>query len=251
MAEKGCHAVTFSENPEKLGYPSWHSDHWDPFLRACEETGTVISLHIGSSSQLTITAMDAPIDAMITLQPMNIVQCAADLVWSPVFRKFPEPAGRAVRGRHRLGAVLPRADRLRVPAPPPVDEPGLRRQAPEPGVQREHPHLLHRRRRGHGGAPPPQPRPHPLGVRLPALRLHVAERPRDGDEVPRRRCPTRTSTGSPTSTPCGTSSFDPFAAHPARAVHGRRAAGPGHRRRHHARSATAPASSRTTASSPR
>jgi tryptophan-rich sensory protein len=88
-AEKGCHAVTFSENPEKLGYPSWHSDHWDPFLAACEETGTVICLHIGSSSQVTITAMDAPIDTMITLQPMNIVQCAADLVWSPVFRKFP------------------------------------------------------------------------------------------------------------------------------------------------------------------
>lgn len=89
-ADKGCRAVTFSENPEKLGHPSWHSDHWDPFLAACEETGTVICLHIGSSSQVTITAMDAPIDTMITLQPMNIVQCAADLVWSPVFRKFPD-----------------------------------------------------------------------------------------------------------------------------------------------------------------
>src|SRR5262245_63074587 len=89
MAAKGCLAVTFSENPEKLRWPSWHSDHWDPFLDACQETGTVICLHIGSSSQVVITAMDAPIDAMITLQPMNIVQCAADLVWSPVFRKFP------------------------------------------------------------------------------------------------------------------------------------------------------------------
>jgi hypothetical protein len=90
MAEKGCHAVTFSENPEKLKLPSWHSDHWDPFLRACEEAKTVICLHIGSSSETVITAMDAPIDTMITLQPMNIVKCAADLVWSPVFRKFPD-----------------------------------------------------------------------------------------------------------------------------------------------------------------
>jgi len=87
-AEKGCHAVTFSENPDKLGLPSWHSDHWDPFLAACAETSTVICLHIGSSSQTVITSMDAPIDTMITLQPMNIVQCAADLIWSPVFRKF-------------------------------------------------------------------------------------------------------------------------------------------------------------------
>ena len=88
MAAKGCHAVTFSENPSKLGLPSWHTDHWDPFLAACEETSTVICLHIGSSSQTVITAMDAPIDTMITLQPMNIVLCAADLVWSPVLRKF-------------------------------------------------------------------------------------------------------------------------------------------------------------------
>jgi hypothetical protein len=89
MADKGCHAVTFSENPEKLGRPSWHSDFWDPFLQACSDTGTVICLHIGSSSETVITAMDAPIDTMISLQPMNIVKCAADLVWSPVLRKFP------------------------------------------------------------------------------------------------------------------------------------------------------------------
>jgi hypothetical protein len=89
MADKGCHAVTFSENPEKLGKPSWHSDAWDPFFRACEERNTVICVHIGSSSETVITAMDAPIDTMITLQPMNIVKCAADLVWSPVFKKFP------------------------------------------------------------------------------------------------------------------------------------------------------------------
>ena len=29
-AAKGAHAVTFSENPSKLGWPSVHSDHWDP-----------------------------------------------------------------------------------------------------------------------------------------------------------------------------------------------------------------------------
>ncbi|MGQ0432988.1 MAG: amidohydrolase family protein [Microthrixaceae bacterium] len=89
MADKGCRAVTFSENPSKLKMPSYHTDHWDPFLAACEETGTVICLHIGSSSETVITSFDAPFDTLITLQPMNIVQCAADLVWSPMFRKFP------------------------------------------------------------------------------------------------------------------------------------------------------------------
>jgi predicted TIM-barrel fold metal-dependent hydrolase len=89
MAAKGCHAVTFSENPEKLGHPSFHSDHWDPFFEACADEGTVICLHIGSSSQLVMTSMEAPIDVLITLQPMNIVQASADLLWSPVLRKFP------------------------------------------------------------------------------------------------------------------------------------------------------------------
>ena len=90
MAKKGCHAVTFSENPEKLGWPSFHSDHWDPFWQACSDEGTVVCLHIGSSSQLMITSVDAPINVMITLQPMNIVQAAADLLWSRVMHKFPD-----------------------------------------------------------------------------------------------------------------------------------------------------------------
>ena len=87
-ADKGCHAVSFSENPEKLGLPSFHTDHWDPFWSACCDTGTVVNLHIGSSSTLVSTASDAPIDTLITLQPMNIVLCATDLLWSPVLRKF-------------------------------------------------------------------------------------------------------------------------------------------------------------------
>jgi predicted TIM-barrel fold metal-dependent hydrolase len=90
MAAKGVRAVTFSENPTKLQYPSLHDEHWDPFWAACSDTGTVVCLHIGSSSSVVITSLDAPVDTMITLQPMNIVQAAADLVWSPVLRKFPD-----------------------------------------------------------------------------------------------------------------------------------------------------------------
>jgi predicted TIM-barrel fold metal-dependent hydrolase len=90
MAAKGCHAVSFSENPEKLKLPSFHTDHWDPFWQACSDEGTLVCLHIGSSSSLVVTAQDAPIDVLITLQPVNILQCAADLMWSPVLRKFPD-----------------------------------------------------------------------------------------------------------------------------------------------------------------
>ena len=88
-AAKGCHAVSFSENPSKLKLPSFHSAHWDPFWGACSDEGTIVCLHIGSSSSLVITAPDAPIDVLMALQPVNIIQAAADLLFSPVLRKFP------------------------------------------------------------------------------------------------------------------------------------------------------------------
>jgi len=89
VAAKGVHAISFSENPEKLKLPSFHSEHWDPFWKACADENILVCLHIGSSSQLVITASDAPIDVLITLQPINIVQAAADLLWSRVLRTFP------------------------------------------------------------------------------------------------------------------------------------------------------------------
>ena len=73
-----------------LGLPSLHSDHWDPVWQACSDEGTIVCMHIGSSSKLAITAPDAPFDVTMVLQPMNIVQCAADLVHSPIWKKFPD-----------------------------------------------------------------------------------------------------------------------------------------------------------------
>jgi predicted TIM-barrel fold metal-dependent hydrolase len=57
--------------------------------RALCDTGTVLSIHLGSSGKLAVTAPDAPIDVMITLQPMNICAAAADLLWSRVLKEFP------------------------------------------------------------------------------------------------------------------------------------------------------------------
>lgn len=89
LAKKGCHAVAFSENPEKLGLPSLHRDDWDPFWKACEDEGTIVCMHLGSSSEVPITSMDAPLEVMIALVPLNLAYCATDLLFSPVMRKFP------------------------------------------------------------------------------------------------------------------------------------------------------------------
>jgi predicted TIM-barrel fold metal-dependent hydrolase len=89
VAALGCHSLTFTENPAALGLPSFHSDHWDPVWRALADEETILNVHLGSSGKLAITAPDAPMDVMITLQPMNICMAAADLVWSRVFKEFP------------------------------------------------------------------------------------------------------------------------------------------------------------------
>ncbi|MDT3440602.1 MULTISPECIES: amidohydrolase family protein [unclassified Pseudofrankia] len=90
VAAKGCHSLTFTENPAALGYPSFHDGHWDPLWNALVDTDTVMSIHLGSSGKLTLTAPDAPMDVLITLQPMNICQAAADLLWSRVIKDFPD-----------------------------------------------------------------------------------------------------------------------------------------------------------------
>ena len=110
LAARGCHAVTFSENPEKLGFPSLHDPHWDPFWTACADEGTVVCLHIGSSSEVVITSMQAPITTMITLQPVNLVQATADLLWSRVVRDFPVTFALSEGGIGWVPYLLERAD---------------------------------------------------------------------------------------------------------------------------------------------
>jgi predicted TIM-barrel fold metal-dependent hydrolase len=90
VAKKGCHAVTFSEDPGALGWPNIFQGHWDPFFAACQDEGTVICLHIGSSSTMLGLKDGAPFDVLITMTPLNSMSAATDLLWSNVLRKFPD-----------------------------------------------------------------------------------------------------------------------------------------------------------------
>ncbi|MDX1736433.1 MAG: amidohydrolase family protein [Halioglobus sp.] len=89
VAKKGCRAVSFTENPDKLGLPSIHSDHWDPFWQACVDEGMVILIHIGSGGGMVFSTMDAPVEVMISTTPISIVNVAADLLFSTMLRKYP------------------------------------------------------------------------------------------------------------------------------------------------------------------
>ena len=90
-AEKGSFAVAFSENPFPLGLPSIHDKDrfWDPFLRACEETDTVVCMHIGSSSKMPSTSPDAPFAVSSTLTFSNAMGSMCDYILSGVFVRFP------------------------------------------------------------------------------------------------------------------------------------------------------------------
>jgi len=89
MAAVGVRAVAWSENPEKLGVPSFHAEHWDPFWRACDDHHMVVCLHIGSSSQVKLPSLESRFTTMLTLQPTSVMDTAADLLWSRVPHLFP------------------------------------------------------------------------------------------------------------------------------------------------------------------
>jgi predicted TIM-barrel fold metal-dependent hydrolase len=89
-AAKGCFAISFSENPYPLGLPSFHTKAWDPMFTACEETGTVVCMHIGSSSKMPQTTPDAPFIVSSTLTFQNAMGSLIDLCFSGTFARFPD-----------------------------------------------------------------------------------------------------------------------------------------------------------------
>jgi predicted TIM-barrel fold metal-dependent hydrolase len=88
-ADRGCHAVCFSEIPPHLGLPSVHTDYWDPFFAACEATATTVCMHIGSSSKMPATSADAPPAVAASLSFNNAMASLCDFLFSGVLVRFP------------------------------------------------------------------------------------------------------------------------------------------------------------------
>jgi predicted TIM-barrel fold metal-dependent hydrolase len=89
-AERGFRAVTFSEAPFKLGLPTIHSGYWDPFFAACEDTGTVVCLHVGSAGETPTTSPDAPPGVMSQLFAASAFTYTVDWLYSLVPVRFPD-----------------------------------------------------------------------------------------------------------------------------------------------------------------
>jgi len=89
-AGRGFKAVAFSENPEKLGLPSIHTRYWDPLFAACEETGTVVNLHVGSSSETLIPSSDSPPEIIGLLFTVNALAACAEWLYAKIAVRFPD-----------------------------------------------------------------------------------------------------------------------------------------------------------------
>ena len=89
-AERGVRAVSFSENPEALGFASIYDEWWDPFFAACAETGTVVNLHVGSSGRVTNPSSASPPEVIAALFPISGIETVVDWIYAKVPVRHPE-----------------------------------------------------------------------------------------------------------------------------------------------------------------
>jgi predicted TIM-barrel fold metal-dependent hydrolase len=88
-AARGFTAVTLPERPQYIGYPSMFSDYWDPIIKACVETDTVINLHVGSSGAAPMPD-DAPkLTLGATLFGQLSLSACAEWLWSGYPSRYP------------------------------------------------------------------------------------------------------------------------------------------------------------------
>ena len=110
-AARGFKAVSFTENPEKLGLPSLYSGEWDPFFQACQATGTVVNLHVGSSSETLVPSLDSPPEVLGVLFPVNAFAACTDWLYAKIPLRFPDL--RIAMSESGIGWVPLMLDRLR------------------------------------------------------------------------------------------------------------------------------------------
>jgi predicted TIM-barrel fold metal-dependent hydrolase len=89
VAARGAKAISFTEAPHALGLPSFHTEHWDPFLAVCQEAAMPLCLHFGSGGAPAV-APGAPFTAAIALFGLNSQMCAVDLMNTRLFERFPQ-----------------------------------------------------------------------------------------------------------------------------------------------------------------
>ncbi|AUW57163.1 amidohydrolase [Sphingobium sp. SCG-1] len=89
MSKLGVHAITFPDNPSRIGLPSIHNEYWEPLWKACADYNIVINAHIGTGARAEHASDESPIDAWITTMPMSIANSAADWLFADFWNRYP------------------------------------------------------------------------------------------------------------------------------------------------------------------
>jgi len=89
-AARGFTSITLPERPHRIGYPSLYSGYWDPIVAACAETGTVISLHVGSSGMYDFPPDGPFLQLGATLFGQLSLTACAEWLWSGYPVRFPD-----------------------------------------------------------------------------------------------------------------------------------------------------------------
>jgi predicted TIM-barrel fold metal-dependent hydrolase len=89
-AQRGVHAICFSELPHHLKLPTIHSGYWDPLFQVCNDWGVTICMHVGSSSTNPMGSPDAPAGASATISFNNSMASLGDWLYSTRLIKFPK-----------------------------------------------------------------------------------------------------------------------------------------------------------------
>ena len=89
-AGRGFRSVTLPERPHRIKLPSIFTDYWEPVIRACAETDTVISLHVGSSGMSDFPEGCPAMQLGATLFGQLSLTACAEWLWSGWAVRYPD-----------------------------------------------------------------------------------------------------------------------------------------------------------------
>lgn len=88
-AARGFTAVTMPEQPHLQGLPPVFDAYWEPIIRACAETETVLNLHVGSSGFPKMPPGAPMMELGATLFQAMAFQSCAEWLWSGWPARYP------------------------------------------------------------------------------------------------------------------------------------------------------------------
>ncbi len=89
-AARGFRTVSLPERPHLIGFPAlFDTEHWDPIIRACADTDTVISVHVGSSGGYPSPPGAPALQLGATLFGQLSLAACAEWLWSGVAVRYP------------------------------------------------------------------------------------------------------------------------------------------------------------------